>query len=1214
MKKKSLLLITLILGLYFFSFANLSNGLVAHYPFNGNANDISGNNYNAVSVNATLTNDRLGNENSAYYFNGVNNAIDLGNILNDVFTTNTFSINMWFNAESYESTTGYTSMLINKWYTAGQPNNSFYLTLPNLRLITQGNINPQSAENPVLGIWNMVTISMSNRVASVYLNGQLVSVSSNHNCNSTTYALIIGCLHNGAYGYKGAIDEVRIYNRPLNQTDINDLYYETLRAEFSSDVRTGSAPLTVNFSDNSFTNSTITSWKWDFNNDGVIDSEEQNPQFTYNTEGLYAVKLIVSDGTYTDSIIVKDYISILSLNVGMVAYYPFNGNANDESGNGYDAVSINATLTADRFGNENSAYYFNGGTDNITLGDILDEVFTTNKFSINMWVKPENIMSNNPGNYGMLMSKWHTSPGATNNSFILYGRNLLFVTANNQAGAMLNSPELNSWSMVTVSVNLGVASIYLNGQLVGSSSNHVSLASTFSLIIGNLHNGVYGFKGSVDEVRIYNRPLIQDEVKKLYRLNLEDGLVAHYPFNGNANDISGNNYNAVSVNATLTNDRLGNENSAYYFNGVNNAINLGNILNDVFTTNTFSINMWFNAESYESTTGYTSMLINKWYTAGQPNNSFYFTLPNLRLITQGNINPQSTENPELGVWNMVTISMSNRVASVYLNGQLVSVSSNHNCNSTTYALIIGCLHNGYYGYKGTIDDVRIYNRPLNQTDINDLYYETLRAEFSSDVRIGSAPLTVNFTDNSFTNSTITSWKWDFNNDGEVDSEEQNPTYTYETIGKHSVKLVISDGANIDSIFMKDMITVYNLNDQLFAHYQFDGNTLDSSPNEFHGIGSNISYTFDRFKNAGKAAKFNGTSSYIELPNAARFEPGLTKTIAFWLKTTQTTRFDLIEQRTAGSEPSAFNFGILYQHVGDNEVQFSYPAYNAGTMLNSDIEGFRDGSWHFFVFSKDMQSGLMNVYMDNELVSQSTISDAPFNVNGTLCIGKNNINQGFFNGDLDDLRIYNRALFPYEMEILYAKSGISSSASQLFFQNVAVGEVSVEQVISVYGYMLNSELNVTAPEGFTLSLTYGGEFESQISLTPESGVVGVTPVYVRFEPTVNQQYSGIIALTSEGATPVEIAVTGNVSGTNVNELNGEQFNLYPNPFSNIIRITNTTDISRVTLASLTGQVLIDMEVRSEELISIETETLVRGMYIVTLTNLNGERISLRAVKQ
>jgi DNA-binding transcriptional regulator YdaS (Cro superfamily) len=284
------------------------------------------------------------------------------------------------------------------------------------------------------------------------------------------------------------------------------------------------------------------------------------------------------------------------------------------------------------------------------------------------------------------------------------------------------------------------------------------------------------------------------------------------------------------------------------------------------------------------------------------------------------------------------------------------------------------------------------------------------------------------------------------------------------------------------------------------------------------------------------------------------------------------------------------------------------------MLNSDIEGFRDGSWHFFVFSKDMQSGLMNVYMDNELVSQSTISDAPFNVNGTLCIGKNNINQGFFNGDLDDLRIYNRALFPYEMEILYAKSGISSSASQLFFQNVAVGEVSVEQVISVYGYMLNSELNVTAPEGFTLSLTYGGEFESQISLTPESGVVGVTPVYVRFEPTVNQQYSGIIALTSEGATPVEIAVTGNVSGTNVNELNGEQFNLYPNPFSNIIRITNTTDISRVTLASLTGQVLIDMEVRSEELISIETETLVRGMYIVTLTNLNGERISLRAVKQ
>jgi hypothetical protein len=46
---------------------------------------------------------------------------------------------------------------------------------------------------------------------------------------------------------------------------------------------------------------------------------------------------------------------------GLVAYYPFNGNANDASGNGNNATTVQATLSADRFGIANSAYSFNGG-------------------------------------------------------------------------------------------------------------------------------------------------------------------------------------------------------------------------------------------------------------------------------------------------------------------------------------------------------------------------------------------------------------------------------------------------------------------------------------------------------------------------------------------------------------------------------------------------------------------------------------------------------------------------------------------------------------------------------------------------------------------------------------------------------------------------------------------------------------------------------------
>ena len=60
------------------------------------------------------------------------------------------------------------------------------------------------------------------------------------------------------------------------------------------------------------------------------------------------------------------------------------------------------------------------------------------------------------------------------------------------------------------------------------------------------------------------------------QVNLDKGLQAYYPFNGNANDASGNNNNPVFNNATLTADRLGNPNSAYHFNGIDNYIRIPN--------------------------------------------------------------------------------------------------------------------------------------------------------------------------------------------------------------------------------------------------------------------------------------------------------------------------------------------------------------------------------------------------------------------------------------------------------------------------------------------------------------------------------------------------------------------------------------------------------------------------------------------------------------
>ena len=79
-------------------------------------------------------------------------------------------------------------------------------------------------------------------------------------------------------------------------------------ANFNANVTSGKAPLTVKFTDTSA--GTPTSWAWDFNNDGITDSEEQNPIFTYETSGNYTVNLTVANKKGNDTEIKDDYIKV----------------------------------------------------------------------------------------------------------------------------------------------------------------------------------------------------------------------------------------------------------------------------------------------------------------------------------------------------------------------------------------------------------------------------------------------------------------------------------------------------------------------------------------------------------------------------------------------------------------------------------------------------------------------------------------------------------------------------------------------------------------------------------------------------------------------------------------------------------------------------------------------------------------------------------------
>ena len=79
-------------------------------------------------------------------------------------------------------------------------------------------------------------------------------------------------------------------------------------AAFTGSPTSGAAPLTVAFTDQSM--GEITSWAWDFDNNGVVDSNVQNPSWTYATPGTYAVKLTVTGPYGTDDEVKANYITV----------------------------------------------------------------------------------------------------------------------------------------------------------------------------------------------------------------------------------------------------------------------------------------------------------------------------------------------------------------------------------------------------------------------------------------------------------------------------------------------------------------------------------------------------------------------------------------------------------------------------------------------------------------------------------------------------------------------------------------------------------------------------------------------------------------------------------------------------------------------------------------------------------------------------------------
>lgn len=198
------------------------------------------------------------------------------------------------------------------------------------------------------------------------------------------------------------------------------------------------------------------------------------------------------------------------LGTGLVAFYPFSGNADDDSGNGNHGSVQGPTLTEDRNGQPDSAYHFADGSDVIAVADSAS-LDVEDAVSFTAWIRPE-VTS---GIY--ILWREDVAGGEGLFSFDIYPgviRCGLKRPGGGSASIQGNTPiQQGVWQHVAVTWDGATMRAYYNGQPDGSSSFDGPMAvSDGDLSIGRYYSG---FEGDIDEVRIYDRALSETEIAEL---------------------------------------------------------------------------------------------------------------------------------------------------------------------------------------------------------------------------------------------------------------------------------------------------------------------------------------------------------------------------------------------------------------------------------------------------------------------------------------------------------------------------------------------------------------------------------------------------------------------------------------------------------------------------------------------------------------------------
>jgi hypothetical protein len=531
------------------------------------------------------------------------------------------------------------------------------------------------------------------------------------------------------------------------------------------------------------------------------------------------------------------------------------------------------------------------------------------------------------------------------------------------------------------------------------------------------------------------------------QVNLESGLILYYPLNGNADDLSGNdNHGTIfSPGVYPFNDKTGIDNSAMRFNG---AFEQGmiecpeNILNGLPE---FSMSYWFNVSSFT----------NSMSLVGQDNNieTGFYTSPNRVAIWHPSGSTSVNISAEIGEWQHLVLTLDDTEMNIYLNGSLLNtINGDFSLITNSFTPRVGgnvVNQNNNNWLRGAVDEVRFYNRVLNQDEVNILSGNmpltygitnisnlSVCTESTIDVEyavIGAGTLAGNtfslqISDKfgSFDNPIVLA-ETTGNSSGIFESVEipaylpTGENYKLRLVGDMPIYSGTESSQNLSIINIREGMSTLEQNRILY--YKFDSDALDYSGNDKHGtVEGGVSYIEDRFGNPFSAVQLNGTNGYIDVPQDVWFD-GSPFSIATWVKPSAFNSWSRILDFGIGQGNENITFALTSGTSGN-----LYALIRRGTSTQFNVTGSATiiGEWSHAIFSFDGEN--IRIYLNGNLVA-SVESQAPRMLTRTTCyIGKSTVAGGnYANAAFDDFMIWNRQLTDDEIRVL-ANDGMIFSNS------------------------------------------------------------------------------------------------------------------------------------------------------------------------------------------